>query len=155
LIAHHERQLRYDDWANREVVKALRGAGGAVPPMAARLLAHVVATERLWLARMLAEPAPMPVWPDFDVDRSEAESALLPGLWAGFLRGLDAEGLTVRVEYRNSKGEWWTSTVGEILTHVVLHSTYHRGQIASAFRAAGLEPPYTDYIHAARSGFIP
>jgi len=44
--------------------------------------------------------------------------------------------------------------VGDILTHVLLHSAYHRGQIAVDLRAAGLTPAYTDYIHAVRQGKI-
>lgn len=33
------------------------------------------------------------------------------------------------VPYTNSKGEAWTSTVEEVLPHVVIHSAYHRGKI--------------------------
>jgi uncharacterized damage-inducible protein DinB len=44
--------------------------------------------------------------------------------------------------------------VEEILTHLVIHSAYHRGQIASDLRAAGQEPAYTDYIHAVRQGLL-
>jgi uncharacterized damage-inducible protein DinB len=58
------------------------------------------------------------------------------------------------VSYTNSKGELWTSTVEDILTHLVIHSAYHRGQIASDLRSAGREPAYTDYIHAVRQGLI-
>ena len=39
-------------------------------------------------------------------------------------------------------------------THVVIHSAYHRGQIASDVRASGGVPAYTDYIHAVRQGLI-
>ncbi len=42
----------------------------------------------------------------------------------------------------------------DILTHVVLHSAYHRGQIASQVRSGGEQPAYTDFIHAARQGLI-
>jgi len=44
--------------------------------------------------------------------------------------------------------------VGDVLTHVVTHSGYHRGQIASAIRSDGGTPAYTDFIHAARQGLI-
>jgi uncharacterized damage-inducible protein DinB len=44
--------------------------------------------------------------------------------------------------------------VEDILTHVLLHSAYHRGQIASQTRAAGGTPAYTDFIHAVRQGFV-
>ena len=56
--------------------------------------------------------------------------------------------------YKNSKGEAWTSSVLDVLTHVVMHSAYHRGQIASVMRAGGGTPAYTDFIHAARQRLI-
>jgi uncharacterized damage-inducible protein DinB len=37
---------------------------------------------------------------------------------------------------------------------VVIHSAYHRGQIAADVRAAGHEPAYTDFIHATRTGRV-
>jgi len=43
--------------------------------------------------------------------------------------------------------------VSTVLQHVVLHSTYHRGQIAAALRARG-HPGHHDFIHAARLGLI-
>jgi len=35
-----------------------------------------------------------------------------------------------------------------------MHSAYHRGQIATAMRAAGYAPAYTDFIHCIRQGFV-
>jgi uncharacterized damage-inducible protein DinB len=37
---------------------------------------------------------------------------------------------------------------------VLLHGSYHRGQIASAVRAAGGTPAYSDFIHASRKQLI-
>ena len=36
--------------------------------------------------------------------------------------------------------------------HVIMHSAYHRGQIAADVRAAGLTPAYTDFIHQRAPG---
>jgi uncharacterized damage-inducible protein DinB len=58
------------------------------------------------------------------------------------------------ISYKNTKGEPWTDTVQDILTHVLMHSAYHRGQIASQMRASGQTPAYTDFIHAVRQGLI-
>jgi uncharacterized damage-inducible protein DinB len=74
--------------------------------------------------------------------------------WTDYLAGLHEADLAEGVGYRNSRGEFWVSTVDDILTHVVVHSAYHRGQIASAVREAGGEPAYTDFIHAARQGLV-
>ena len=38
--------------------------------------------------------------------------------------------------------------------HVLMHSAYHRGQIALEMRAAGMEPAYTDFIQAVRQGLV-
>jgi uncharacterized damage-inducible protein DinB len=94
------------------------------------------------------------VWPDFTVDQCEVQIADLARLWRDFLDQLSPAGLLEKVTYRNSKGEPWTSTVEDILTHVVLHSAYHRGQIASQVRSGGEQPAYTDYIHAVRQRLI-
>jgi uncharacterized damage-inducible protein DinB len=54
------------------------------------------------------------------------------------------------VHYRNSAGREFDSTIGDILMHVAMHGSYHRGQIAREMRSAGREPVYTDYIGYAR-----
>ena len=116
-------------------------------------MAHIIAAELLWLARLEGVPSPLPVWPDLSLTECEARFAELS---SGLLRALtgEAEALARPVAYTNSKGERWTSTVEDILTHVVIHSAYHRGQIASDLRGAGQEPAYTDYIHAVRQGLV-
>ena len=38
-----------------------------------------------------------------------------------------------------------------VLTHVALHGSYHRGQIAALIRSGGDEPINTDYIMWLRS----
>jgi len=38
------------------------------------------------------------------------------------------------------------TTMRETMHQVVLHSTYHRGQVAAYLRTLGGEPPLTDYI---------
>jgi uncharacterized damage-inducible protein DinB len=70
--------------------------------------------------------------------------------WRNLLSAASDEDLVRPVHYTNSKGETYTSTVADIMMHVAMHSAYHRGQIASDMRAAGVEPAYTDFIHAVR-----
>jgi uncharacterized damage-inducible protein DinB len=67
---------------------------------------------------------------------------------------MDERRLESGITYRNTKGEPWTNSVGDILMHVTMHSAYHRGQIAAAMRAEGHAPAYTDFIHGARQGFF-
>lgn len=150
---HRFRRLfEHDGWANTAALVSLRE--GPAPERARSWMAHIVATERLWLARLRQEPSSLPVWPDLDLDVCAAELIDLQGEWMRCLDALSGEDLEDGVAYRNSKGEFWTSTVEDILTHVVLHAAYHRGQIAAAVREAGGTPAYTDFIHAVRSGLV-
>jgi uncharacterized damage-inducible protein DinB len=144
---------RWNAWANAAALEALRAAA-APPAEAARVAAHLAGAEHLWLARIRAERAPLAVWPALDLERTAQELARLATLWAGLFAELAPADLTREVRYVNSKGEPWTSTLGDVLLHVPTHSHYHRGQIAQALRRAGCEPAYTDLIHALRSGFV-
>ena len=146
------RQFAYNEWANREVLASLRMTAG--PPAQLRLLAHILSAERLWLERIWKQPQSLSVWPEFSADQYEPQIAEMTSLWREYLNGLSAKQLSENISYKNSKGEPWSNTVEDILTHVLLHSAYHRGQIASQTRAAGETPAYTDFIHAVRQEFI-
>ena len=115
-------------------------------------MSHILAAERLWLERLEQKPQSLPVWPQLDLEDCEAQASELGRLWAKYLE--QADDLSETVSYKNSKGELWKSTILEVLTHVVTHSAYHRGQIASHMRASGETPAYTDFIHAVRQGFV-
>lgn len=148
---HLRRLLRYDVWANQETLRSL--GQGEPPPRSLRWMAHIIGAEFLWLARLQGTASRMPVWPDLSLEECRAAlKELNPALRKFDLERLGP--LNRQVSYVNSKGEPWSSTVEDILTHLVIHSAYHRGQIASDSRTAGQEPAYTDYIHAARQGFI-
>ncbi len=94
------------------------------------------------------------MWPQFSLEECGANIAELSNLWNQYFTQLSSAGLAGQIVYKNSKGEPWTSSVHDVLTHVFIHSAYHRGQIASGMRASGISPTYTDYIHAVRQGLI-
>jgi uncharacterized damage-inducible protein DinB len=62
------------------------------------------------------------------------------------MRRFEEEGLDVRARYRTSEGVLQENTFRELLTHVVVHSAIHRGNIVVKLREEGFEPPKTDYI---------
>lgn len=150
------RLFDHDAWANREALSSLVGLTQGTPPpaQAVKVLAHVLGAERLWLDRLLRAKPSVSVWPEAKLDRLHADVDDIARRWEDFLDDLAPADLDREIEYVNSQGKPWKSTVGDVLTHVVLHSSYHRGQIASHLRAAGREPAYTDFIHAVRSGFV-
>jgi uncharacterized damage-inducible protein DinB len=152
LLAYLRRQFTYNEWANREVLTAIRSQGADQQSL--RSMAHILAAERLWLERLKQQPQSMPVWPQSDLAQCDARAAEMRQLWGEYLDSLDENSLAQTISYKNSKGEPWSSTVQDILTHVIMHSAYHRGQIASHTRATGHTPAYTDFIHAVRQGWV-
>jgi uncharacterized damage-inducible protein DinB len=55
------------------------------------------------------------------------------------------------VEYRQLSGEAHADRLADLVRHVVNHSTYHRGQVATQLRQVGVSPPGTDLITYVRS----
>lgn len=153
MITHFERLFAYDHWANREAAASLHTADPP-PARALRILAHIIAAQWLWLARLGEGARWVAVWPELTLEECEAQIATLPARWREYLAALPAERLPEGVIYTNSKGEPWTNAVQDILQHVVMHSAYHRAQIATEVRAAGHLPAHTDFIHAMRNGII-
>jgi uncharacterized damage-inducible protein DinB len=147
-----ERLLRYDTWANRETLTSLELR--QPPEKSLKWMAHIIGAEHLWLARLQGQSPSLAVWPDLTVLQCDQRLGDLARCWQSYLDSISNARLGEQIAYTNSKGEAWSSTVEEILTHVTIHSAYHRGQIAADLRAAGLVPAYTDYIHAVRQGFV-
>ena len=147
------REVRYDDWANGEVLREF-GRSSAPPARAVSWFAHILGARSEWLARLEGGRSGLAVWPRLPLDELGLHQERLRSAWDRYLEGLVPGDRARSVSYKYSKGEAWSSTVEDIVTHVVLHGSYHRGQIASALRAAGLTPPYTDYIHAVRGGML-
>lgn len=151
----------YDYWANRECLAAMRAAGSVSPDTVGRM-AHILSAQKLWLERILKQRQSMPVWPGSTIEDCAALADEMSSAWRSYLMQLKTQlgtqlppgSLHDIVEYRNSKGQAWSSRVEDVLTHVLFHSAYHRGQIALQMRASGMEPAYTDFIHAVRQGFV-
>lgn len=143
--------IAWDRWANEALLEF--AADQLMPPEAKRLLDHIVGAEILWLARIDGS-AGEAAWPEYDSLSAGDALRTAHERWSALLSTGRSVDLESEVRYTNSKGEAFRSTIEEIMMHVVTHSAYHRGQIASRLRAAGLTPPYTDFIHAARNGFL-
>jgi len=149
MKVHLGRICRAMDWANREVLDALR-ATPETQAEAIPLMAHIVATEQLWLARIQSQQPAHAVWPDLTLDECQALAAANAANYAAFLDGLSEAGLGSIATYRNSKGDKFSTTVIDVLTHVPIHGAYHRGQIAKLFGRHGKPGVNTDYIAFAR-----
>ncbi len=156
-----QRMFAYDSWANRECLAAIRAAGSNSADCVGRM-AHILSAEKLWLECIQKRSQSMPEWPSSTIDDCVRLAEEMASAWRDYLTELDAQlgaqapgaSLENKLEHRNSKGEPWSSRLEDILTHVLFHSAYHRGQIALQMRASGVTPASTDFIHAVRQGFV-
>lgn len=149
----HRRQLRFHRWAYEQFAGALE-AHEDPPERCVRWLGHLVASDALWLGRILGRPQRLAVWPELGLAGCRKEMEQLGWEWAEYGRRLDEEELDRAFSYTNSKGERWESRVEDVLTHLVVHGAHHRGQIAAELSAHGVAPPYADFIQAARTGAL-
>lgn len=151
------RMFAYDYWANCQCISAMRAAG-PVPADTIGRMAHILSAQKLWLERILRQSQSTPVWPAATIDECKMLADEMSIAWQSYLTRIanqyTPESLEDKVEYRNSKGEPWSSRVEDILMHVLFHSAYHRGQVSLQMRASGADPAYTDFIHAVRQGLV-
>lgn len=136
--------FQYDHWGNHESLNALSSASSE---SALKIFAHIVGAQRVWLSRLepQAGSAPEP-WPSLSLEDCKAAVENLHERWTAFLGSLSLEQLGKNVSYRNSKGTEFKTPLEDVLQHVVIHSAYHRGQVATSIRQAGGKPAATDYV---------
>lgn len=143
-VEHLRELFEYNDWANRRIIVALKSAGSE---KSLKILAHLLITEAEYYERLYGKDSfGFDFWKDLtleecgDVARESAER------FEKLLKKFDDEGLDMKTSYRTSEGVWYENTFRELLTHVLFHSSIHRGNIILKMREENLEPPKIDYI---------
>jgi len=134
--------LAYTELADRKVINAFINSDVYMPE-AERLFSHVLNAQHIWAKRILGEKVIYGVW------QEHKKTDFKPISFNNFKMiqvCLATKDLDEVVVYKNSKGEEFKDTVGEVLLHMFNHSTYHRGQIITLLKNNGIEPPATDYI---------
>jgi uncharacterized damage-inducible protein DinB len=143
-VEHLRELFRYNDWANRRMIVAAKASGSE---RCRQILAHLLITEDEYFARLFGkDSAGFDFWPALSLEdcgelaRSTAEK------YEKLLRRFDEEGLDVAIRYRTSHGVVHQNDFREMLTHVIIHSSVHRGNLMLRLREEGFEPPKIDYM---------
>lgn len=142
------RQLfAYNQWANRLTILSLKNLSNH-NPKALRALIHLLIAEKEWLLRLQEnkDTTGFNFWPEMSLAECEVLAEEMSKSYAAVLDTLTEDGLHSVASYKNSKGIAYRTSFRDIFTHVLCHSTYHRGQVAMAVRMEGGVPAYTDYI---------
>jgi uncharacterized damage-inducible protein DinB len=141
----HLRQLfTYNDWANRRILTALKEN---YVEKAHQILAHLLVTEQEYFERLYGKDSKgFDFWQNLSLEECGGLAREVSERYEKLLRRFEDEGLDLTAHYRTSEGVWKENTFREMLTHVVFHSSIHRGNIMLALREAGFAPPKIDYI---------
>src|SRR5436305_14374651 len=102
MLDYLRRLFAYDDWANREVLAALRNAPNP-PARSLKLIAHILSAEGLWLARINQEKPSLPAWPELALAQCEAEGDALGPSWRSYLEECKGAGLSHHSRQLTSK----------------------------------------------------
>ena len=144
------RFFEFDTWANHQTLRSLEAMTNP-PERAVALMAHIAATQRLWIERALSMPQSVAVWPKWSLRESAKELADVLGRWTRLITTGD---LSREFAYSNTKGQQFRNELSDVALHVAFHGVYHRGQIAMLVRQHGGEPAYTDFIQAVRTNAV-
>jgi uncharacterized damage-inducible protein DinB len=149
-------QVRYNQWAVDRYVKAIaqldivqlkRSVNSSFPSIL-ETLGHMLWAEELWFERWqghsfdkLFNPADYPTL-EFVNQRLKEMHAKQISLLASYEAGTEDR----RIRYGNFRDETWEYSLTQMVQHLVFHSTYHRGQLATMLRQLGKVPPKTGYL---------
>jgi len=146
----------YTSWANGRVLDIVAGLDAAAFTRSLgssfssvrETLVHMLGADWVWLSRWQgASPTSTPEsWDLSSLEAIRAKWAEIERARTALVATLTEADLRRPLAYRNTKGEPFVSTFGEMLLHVVNHSTYHRGQVVTMLRQLGAEGTDTDLI---------
>ncbi|MEP6847383.1 MAG: DinB family protein [Acidobacteriota bacterium] len=143
-IEHLRGLFRYNDWANRRLIVALKEDENE---KALRILAHLLITEKEYFERLYGKDSTgFDFWPDLSLEECGELAKESAERFEKLLKRFEEEGLDLYTRYKTSEGVRQENDYREMLTHVVTHSSIHRGNIMIQIREAGITPPKIDYI---------
>jgi len=146
--------FRYENHANKEVTECLLSAD-MPPEKAISLMSHIVNAQEIWLRRITGKAYDTnSVWKTISKSELRTASKNSSEAMTAYISSLQESDLEKNIEYTNIKGDFFTSRLKDIITHLLFHSSYHRGQVILLMKPVVNELPSTDYIKFARDNDI-
>jgi uncharacterized damage-inducible protein DinB len=146
---------RYNAWANKLIFDAVAAlpAGEATkerPTLFKNMvntLNHLYVVDLIWQAHLQGREHNIPalktvLHPELrDLWRAQQE---IDGWYVSYGDSLNQVALETQVSFTLIGGNKGAMRRGEIIFHVVNHTSYHRGWVADMFYQVPLQPPFTD-----------
>ena len=150
MLEYFKKMFAYNAAVNAQMLTWLEKAPD-VDDRTRGIFAHLLAAEQVWLLRLRGEDTSgQAIWPDASLEDC---GRLLEENREGYTRYLEdaPTDLGGTIRYQNSKGKTFETAAQDILSHVLVHSGYNRGQVTRLLRDAGAEPLNTDYMTYVRN----
>ncbi len=111
-------------------------------------LVHIMAAEDVWMKRITGKESPKMIQPlEIDNKQKLIDKAKETHLsYQNYISNLIDDDFNKVIQYKNLKGNSFSSPLKEIFLHVLNHGSYHRGQVSSLIRRIKGKPPITDLI---------
>ncbi|GAB2524151.1 DinB family protein [Spirosoma aerophilum] len=137
--------LDYELWANQRVIESLDSLTNP-PSRAVAVMGHILSAQHIWFGRIMHTTTFITIWEDIPVSWMIETAERQHRQVVGHVSSLQEPDITEFVEYNNSNGIPYKSSLLDILTHMSHHAAYHRGQIVQLIRPMLKEAPITDFI---------
>ena len=134
--------FEYNHHSNQKIIHAIVSNSDKVSERSLKLISHILNAHRIWNCKFNDEQRPG----SWDVLPIESLFAFDDVNFQTTKKILVEHDLSELIPWTTAKGDRFENTVQDIYFHVINHSSYHRGQIATDFREHGIEPMLTDYI---------
>jgi uncharacterized damage-inducible protein DinB len=146
----------FNRWANARMLSACREltpgqyAAEPVPGWTSvrTTVVHIAVVTELWLRGLVSDPDDhIPTETELaTVDDAQRLLAMAQRRVEELLPSLTPERLATPITLRRA-GRTATLPPWAVLRHLVNHTTYHRGQVASKLKQFGVKQPETDFIY--------
>ncbi len=133
----------YNFYCNKSLIEKCKGLE-EVPNRTVELFNHILSAHHIWNARILNQKPSYEVWHKHEI--SSWEDLHYENQRNSFEVITNTADFDRRLDYETSDGRLYSNTIGEILFHIINHSTHHRAQISVDFRGNAIEPSSLDYI---------
>lgn len=146
-----KRMMDHLYWADGRILDALAESETKNKDLL-KLVRHVAVAEQVWLSRLQGKgSAHYSLWEEAeDLMAIRSMFEVNARQYRVYIEGLKESELDEMVNYENQSGVPFQTSVRDILSQVLLHGQYHRGQINRTLRIESVEPVQVDYITFAR-----
>ncbi len=145
------RLIAYDRWANAQTHDSLAAVADQLPK-AVTLLAHIHLGWDAWIDRIGQVERAIEWFPETGLEQCEKIGRAAQKRWDVFIAGLPDDWAEIEYTAKLLDGGVSRFTLNEIVTQLVTHGSYHRGQISTLVRGVGGEPLNTMFMRYVVTG---